>query len=415
MTKSKHWLYALIAATALLLCAACNHVAPVSDTSSPEAISSDDTLNNMVGQQDEGHDEQTNAYENSAEQVTELQPDSQQAGNSPPGLVEDGFDAFDMSGSEEDSMLDEHPQNSNAAEDSSLQGISGDEHSQSDDDSRNEITQPSHDSLPPDPLLPIGPNEPADGPIVLSIFGSGVSEETAWALNQLISLSEGYRENTYSTTNNWPAYAHVTAHGVSIPYLLRQAGLLEGASSIKFSASDGYHFTLTFDQVFGNSFAFASHSSSESSGATIVEPIIAWEWGTDGNVREESIRAFFGQSGPNEVNTSAFVSNLISIEVSMFLQEQWSAPEFSIEDGSSVPFGFRLELLHENMDNIKIYYTLDGSDPDYNSMVYNRSTSYFQPHLTVPLVITESGIINAFAAGLGRSPSQIVSISFFVY
>ena len=227
-------------------------------------------------------------------------------------------------------------------------------------------------------------------------------------------MHDGYREYTYSTTNNWPTYAHSAAHGVSLPYLLREAGLLDSATAIKLVASDGYYFILTIGQVVGTRYSYRNHGSSGSSGATVVEPIIAWEWGDDGNVREESLRSFIGQCGPNEVNTSAFVRNLISIEVLASPIGSWDAPAVSTDDGSSVPFGTELFLSHEDMDNVKIYYTLDGSEPDYNSRVYNRSTSYYQPYLTVPIVILRDTTIRAFAAGLGRNPSPIVTFTYSI-
>jgi len=262
--------------------------------------------------------------------------------------------------------------------------------------------------------VPQAPPEPPqdDGPVILTISGDGVSAETIWTLGDLLALRDGYREITYSTTNNWPSFGHMTAHGVSITYLLRQAGIQAGATSIKFTATDGYFVTLTYDQVFGRLYTYANHSASGSSGASAAEPLIAWEWG-DSRVRPENIRPFFGQSGPMEVNTAAFVKDLYLIEVFTASVGVWPPPGVSIAEGE-VPAGTELLMLHDNIDSIRIYYTLDGSDPDYSSAVFNRSTSYFQPHLIVPLEITEDVTIKAFAAGLGRAESQIATFTFTV-
>ena len=115
-----------------------------------------------------------------------------------------------------------------------------------------------------------------------------------------------------------------------------------------------------------------------------------------------------------EVNTAAFVKDLILIEVMNESAGVWAAPGVSIDDGSAIPSGTELTMLHESMDSIRIYYTLDGSEPDYYSPVYNRSTSYFQPDLIVPLVLTDSVTVKAFAAGLGKEASPVVTFSYTV-
>lgn len=259
---------------------------------------------------------------------------------------------------------------------------------------------------------PVSPS-PDSGPVILTIRGDGVSGETTWTLEQLRALSGGYRENTYSTTNNWPNFGHMRANGVSLQFLLREAGMLSGAASFKLIATDGYYVIVTYDQMFGARYSYAAHSSAGSSGASIVEPVVAWEWG-EGSVRQERIRPFFGQRGPFEVNTLTFVKDLQIIEVTGAPQGAWDAPGASVENDAAVPSGTELELSHGSMDNIRIYYTLDGSEPDYGSLVYNQSTSYYQPHLIKPIVLTESVTIKAFAAGYGRDPSPVVTISITV-
>jgi len=245
--------------------------------------------------------------------------------------------------------------------------------------------------------------------VILTIFGDGVSSGSAWTLADLQALSGGYREYVYSTTNNWPNYGFIEAHGVSLPYLLQSAGLLGSAAGFRLTATDGYYITVTFDQMFGARFAYSEHSSAGSGGASRVEPVVAWEWGDEGRVKPENIRSFFGQSGPNEVNTLAFVQNLCQIEVLTVSPGVWAAPGSSVDDGSEVPFGTELSFTHEQMDNLRIYYTLDGSEPGYDSRVYNVSASYFQPQLIKPIFISESVTVKAFAAGYGRDPSPVVT------
>ena len=269
----------------------------------------------------------------------------------------------------------------------------------------------SQGTAPPaqNPGVPAIPQD--DGPIVLTIGGDGVDAETTWTLKQLQSLKDGYRELTYSTTNNWPSFGFSEARGISLRYLLKQSGIKDNAASIRFVSTDGYQIMLTYDQVFGTRYSYTSHSASGSSGAFAIEPLVAWAWGDAGKVRDENIRPFFGQAGPWDVNTVSFVKDLCRIEVRKASAGVWEAPGSSITDGSTVTAGSELELTHGSMDNIRIYYTLDGSEPDYNSPVYNQSASYFQPKLIKPLVLTESVTIKAFAAGMGKEKSAVITLN----
>jgi hypothetical protein len=190
--------------------------------------------------------------------------------------------------------------------------------------------------------------------------------------------------------------------------------MLSSAAGFRLIAADGYHATITYNQMMETRYVYANHSINGSDGASAVEPVIAWEWGEDGSARPENLRFFIGQRGPMDVNTLAFVRHLNQIEVLVAPPGQWDAPGASIPGDSEVPFGTNLYLQHEFMDSIRIYYTLDGSDPDFNSLVYNRSTSFFQPHLIAPIFLTESVTVKAFAAGFGRDPSPVVTLSFIV-
>jgi len=278
-------------------------------------------------------------------------------------------------------------------------------------------TQPGAQPATQPPTLPAQqPTEPVpaqpDEPVVLTITGSGVKTETAWTLTQLQAMETGYREYIYSTTNNWPSFGHVTAHGVTVRALLDLAGITDKQCGIKLIGRDGYFFTVTYDQIYETRYAYSRHESSGSGGPSSVEPVISWSWGEDGRARAEDLRFFIGQRGPLDVNTSAFVKNLVKIEVTSSSPGTWDAPRASSEDGSTIPSGTELHLMHDEMDNVTIYYTINGREPNYNSLVYNRSASYFQPHLTVPLEITGDITIKAFAAGLGKAPSPVVTFSY---
>ncbi|MDR0468787.1 MAG: metallophosphoesterase [Peptococcaceae bacterium] len=253
-----------------------------------------------------------------------------------------------------------------------------------------------------------------DDTIVLTITGDGVAEETEWTLNQMQAMQEGYREIIYSTTNNWPAFSHIEAHGVSLLYLLQQAGVMDDAACFTFISTDGYKAVLTREQLYDEHYSYTDHSAEGSAGPLIAEPLIAWAWGDVGNVREEAIRPFFGQSGSWDVNIASFVKNLCRIEISTVSPGAWEAPGAGISDGSIIPVGTGLMLTHENMDSVRIFYTLDGSEPGYDSPVFNRSTSYYQPQLIVPITLTGNVTIKAFAAGYGKDRSPVISLHYVV-
>ena len=280
----------------------------------------------------------------------------------------------------------------------------------------------------------------SDGPIILKIYGDGVYGDTSWTLGDLKAEPGSYREFTYSTVNNWPSFGAMDAMGVSLYDVLKTAGLNGKAESFIFKSTDGYYATLTYDQVFGEQYSyteqtFAGYVASFAGGVSAddtgggaayrIEPILAWAWGDAGKARDENLRPFFGQAGPWDVNTSAFVKNLCEIEVSSEPAGVWEAPSIAVTKIDAADDGFNpetgaadggalLEFAHDDMDNIRIYYTLDGGEPDYDSPVYNKSTSYFQPQLIQPLYIIENTTIKAFAAGIGKERSRTVSYLFTI-
>ncbi|MCL2492250.1 MAG: chitobiase/beta-hexosaminidase C-terminal domain-containing protein [Coriobacteriia bacterium] len=255
--------------------------------------------------------------------------------------------------------------------------------------------------------------DPVGDDIVLVIFGDGVEAQTNWTLADLQALDEGLVDATFSTTNNWPSFATMAGIGVSLPYLLEKAGILPDAQSLAFSAPDGYQALATREQVFDTRYTYTEHTAEQSSGSQPVDAIIAWAWGND-EAKPEAIRPLFGQLGPRDVNTASSVKDLYRIEVSVLSLNPWATPEGSIPSGSTVSAGTELELSHPQMDNTRLYYTLDGSAPNYESEVYNRSATYYQPELIEPIILNESVTVRVFAGGLGRPDSEITTLEYIV-
>lgn len=256
--------------------------------------------------------------------------------------------------------------------------------------------------------------EPAASEYVLVITGNGVAGETTWTLDQLKSLRDGYHDIRFSTTNNRPSFGYVSAEGISLPYLLIKAGMTNDAAGFRLVGSDGNHAFVTYDQMFGNSYSYGIHDKDGSWDLSSVVPMIAWNWIENGIAGDGTLRSFFGQNGSMDINTSVSINNLCQIEVSTVGAGSWAAPVASIASGSSVSPGQELELGHNNLDLVHIYYTLDGSEPNYNSKCYNLSTSYQQPQLIKPFILTEDVTIKAFAAAYGKERSPVATFYYTI-
>ena len=268
-------------------------------------------------------------------------------------------------------------------------------------------------------IVPIGPAPnvvvpQVDEPYVLVITGDGVSVQSTWTLSQLKSLHIGYRETTFSTTSSWPHFDRVQVKGISLPYLLNQAGVSANAASFKLVGSNGNYVIVTRSQMFGNGYAYTTHGINGSSGAVSVEPVVAWTWTENGVAGLGSFKSFFGQKGPLDVNTIASIDNLCQIEVSTTSPGSWTAPTASIPSGKTVSTGETLDFGHVNLDRVRIYYTLDGSIPDYNSNCYNPSASYLQPQVIRPLKLMDNVTVTAFASAYGMDTSPVATFTYTV-
>jgi hypothetical protein len=250
---------------------------------------------------------------------------------------------------------------------------------------------------------------------VLAITGDGVENPRYFSLKDLKSLADspnkggGYLEQVFSITNNWPTKKFQVAKGVDIGFLLDAAGLKESAGVFKIEAADGYYAHLTKEQLLGKRFYYPGLLKDQSQGSIRVKPMIAWacETGTSniGDAKDCDLRLIIGQLGLSDVNTAPSVQNVTNIEVLNKSPEKWAVPTIGLIDGSLV-------FAHENMDQVKLHYTLDGTTPNFNSPVYNPSTSYFQPDLIKPIPVTGSGKVRTKAIGYGKADSEVVEFDY---
>ena len=239
---------------------------------------------------------------------------------------------------------------------------------------------------------------------VLTVTGEGVEHTRYYSLEDLKQVTGGYREETYSMLNAWPTKSSATAIGVDLRALLSGAGVLPGATRFKVESADGYFMHFTPSQLLGERYCYPGLRAGSEQGAVEVKPILAWALksgpGGAAQAREEDLRLMLGQAGLNDANAVAMVKAVTKITVSLGELEQWGMPAFSLEDG-----GF-LAISHEDLDQVKIYYTTDGTEPDVRCAVYNPSATYFQPALNRPVPLDGVAVVKAVAVGFGREDSE---------
>jgi len=250
-------------------------------------------------------------------------------------------------------------------------------------------------------------NEP-DSDTIISITGDGVESNIYLSLNDLKSLNEGYAEQYFSTVNNYPTKKFTVAKGIKLLYLLEQAGIKDTAKTIQVEAADGYKAVFTKEQIYGDRYCFPELLSGSTAGRIKVVPMLAWAFGEGKDISKAEdceIRLAVGQNGINDVNTAASVQMVTKITVSEGSCGKWGIPQAFIDGG-------KITLRHDYLDQVKLYYTLDGSDPTVNSNVYNPSTTYFQPDLIRPISVNGSGTLKAIAVGYGKYDSEVLNYDY---
>lgn len=251
------------------------------------------------------------------------------------------------------------------------------------------------------------PDKPADDTI-LTINGDGISKPVYLSLADLQKMKAGYMEQCFSVVNNYPTRKFMVAKGINLAYLLEQAGIKSTALSIQIEASDGYKATLTRDQLLGKRYRYPGLKSASTANPVEVKPMLAWAFGEGQDIskaREGELRLVIGQRGLNDVNTAVSVEMISKIMVSAKDNGRWEIAAAALADR-------QITLQHDAMDQVKLYYTLDGTEPNAFSQVYNPSTSYFQPDLIKPISVNGSGTLKVKAIGYGKSDSEVLTYAY---
>ena len=240
----------------------------------------------------------------------------------------------------------------------------------------------------------------------LTITGDGVAKQIVYSRNELTALKNITERHTYSLANNFPTEKTEYAAGIPLQYLLEQAGLKDTAQLITCTATDGYKRSFTVEELLQAPRYFFPATGVK----TPVPAMICLQSSEKGfsSLEDIDFRLIMGQRARGEQTNPWFVKYLSTIEVSCEKPGQWPAVTFNRISGSD---GVTLQLLHENIDAVKIYYTTDGSEPTLESTMYNISASYFQPQLNKPLLISKTTVVRAIAIGPGKQNSPLSSLT----
>lgn len=274
----------------------------------------------------------------------------------------------------------------------------------------------------------------AAGDVALTISGSGVSKEVKYSLAELQTMKQ--YQQVYSAINTWPSKKWYVGKGVSLRELLAAAGANTSYGLIRFTSIDGYSMTLTLPELFEPRYLYPQfmsgggesdgHIAGSNSGAQAVDPILALlgAEGTDdyGYMNDVSaILLMMGQRVVTEQTSQLFVKNINKIEVLTGSPPRCDTPQAS-PVASTVATGTMVRLSTTNMDDDKIYYTTDGSNPTINSTMYNPVASRWWSArgdavvaaINSPIVITRDTTIKAVSIGPGKMDSEVATFTYKV-
>ncbi|MDD4767718.1 MAG: chitobiase/beta-hexosaminidase C-terminal domain-containing protein [Desulfotomaculaceae bacterium] len=258
-------------------------------------------------------------------------------------------------------------------------------------------------------------NAPEYTPGTLIITGNGVEQPCRFTVDELKGLQEAVVSERYSTVNSVGTKNFFVGRGVQLSYLLAKAGILAEAQTIKISGSDGYTIVLTRKQLGERRFYYPGLMAGSEKEAVEVPAILAWEHREGSRdlsqARSGGLRLLMGQTGLSSVVVPAFVRNVALIEVSTSEAGRWEPVSAEPAPGKVEP-GTGVVLDHADLDAVKIYYTLDGSEPNEKSTIYNPSTTYFKPELNLAITVNQAVTIKALAVGFGKNDSDVAVFSY---
>ncbi len=262
-----------------------------------------------------------------------------------------------------------------------------------------------------------GPNLQNFEPGTLTISGDGVEHPVQYTVDQLMNMTEATVGECYSTVNNVGTKKYFVGKGVQLSYLLQKAGIRATAQTIRVMGFDGYTAVFTREQLEQQRYYFPGLMEGSEGEAREVPAILTWEYQEGeqdlSKVRSGSLCLLLGQTTLYNVVVPAFVKDIVLVEITVAEPGQWDRVSAEPTSGKVEP-GTDIVLSHPEMDSVKIYYTMDGSNPDETSFIYNPGTSYYKPELNRPITIDQDVIIKAIAIGFGKKDSPIAVFEYDV-
>ena len=270
------------------------------------------------------------------------------------------------------------------------------------------------------------------GEISISVSGDGVSNPSIFSEADLLAMEQVQAQ--YSTINTWPSKKMYVASGVRLADLLEQAGITDEARIIKVKSRDGYIMTFTLKELLTDTrcfypglkenhehFGYINGSSAE---ALPVPTILALQSAESTDFAHmtdiEAPLLVMGQRWVSEQTNQVFAKYVNAIEVSTVQPDKWENPSFT-PTGGAVAVGTQVELSTLDMDGDNIYYTIDGSDPGYQSNIYNWIKKRWWTSRPDELAVINHAIeiknnmtIKAVAIGFGKLDSDIVAFDYQV-
>jgi len=253
--------------------------------------------------------------------------------------------------------------------------------------------------------------QPDPGNVVLSVF-SGTSLARGFTQAELDALGKTSPE-TYSGYNTYPTYsATADISGYRITDILAAAGIsgLSPNAAVTFTSGDSFSATLTYGQLTQTRYYYSNGGERGSLLPAVLREHVA---GND----DETLRLYFGQASADEQVRPAYVNHVVSITIGADAGA-WGSPTANPASGS-VKAGDLIRLnAPSDSGDAKIYYTLDGSRPTLDSLIYNRiAERWLSNHeLTENQPIIAPGdepfTITARIIGLGKNDGAIAVFNY---
>ncbi len=268
--------------------------------------------------------------------------------------------------------------------------------------------------------------------ISVTVTGDGVTTPTTFTQAELAAMTQV--QANYSSINTWPTKKTYVASGVRLADLLAAAGIKDEATLIKVKSTDGFSVTFTVPELLQDpryyypglkdNHEYFGYIPGSAEGAAAVDTILALanaEGDNFANLRDKDAPILMmGQRYVTEQTNSAFAKYVSTIEVTTATPAKWESP-VAAPGAGAVAAGTKAALSTSDMEGDSIHYTTDGSDPTFESPMYNwikkrwwGSRSDDLATINHPIDVNQSMTIKAVAIGFGKEDSDIVSFAYQV-